>query len=120
MEPGLAGMVPVAGASQTMRFAKLTASYVLSYAVKAFGQQPCMTIASSHDMNLLGRGTLLVGSISLGAVMGVLGQLATGSEAWFLAIPGLLAIGWIFVADPTTCEPKAKPNPSGTKKGHAP
>jgi hypothetical protein len=38
----------------------------------------------------------------------VIGNAFFESEAWFLAIPAAVAVGWLFVADPTQCEPPSR------------
>lgn len=40
-----------------------------------------------------------------GTVVGALVQWLTGSGAGYLAVPAAIAIGWLFVADPTQCTP---------------
>jgi hypothetical protein len=47
---------------------------------------------------------LLLGCLALGLGTGFAGAHFTSSDAWFLAVPACLAIGWFFVADPTSCE----------------
>ena len=37
--------------------------------------------------------------------IGAIGDTLTGSQYWYLSIPAILAIGWLFLADPTRCEP---------------
>lgn len=45
----------------------------------------------------------LLASTSFGAGVGVVGHWATGSQWWYLAVPGCVAAAWLFVADPTQC-----------------
>lgn len=40
-----------------------------------------------------------------GLGIGYAGEALTGHPAWYLAIPAALAAGWLFLADPTKCEP---------------
>lgn len=54
---------------------------------------------------LRSRVLLLGGCIVAGSIVGVVGQYLSGSSAWFLAVPALLAVGWLFVANPTECLP---------------
>ena len=58
-------------------------------------------------MTIRGRALLLAATLVLGAAAGFLGRLATGSDAWFLAVPAFMVVGWAFVADPTACAPGA-------------
>lgn len=64
-------------------------------------------------MNLRTRALLLAATVVLGATVGVLGQAATGNEAWFLAVPAAMVVGWAFVADPTACQPGGHGSSSG-------
>ncbi|MDH5540585.1 MAG: hypothetical protein OEY03_14385 [Rhizobacter sp.] len=50
-------------------------------------------------------GWLLV-CLAAGLAVGVAGSLVTGAQAWYLAVPAAIAIGWLFVADPTQCAPR--------------
>jgi hypothetical protein len=43
--------------------------------------------------------------VALGLAVALAGVFFSGSQAWYLAIPGAVALGWLFVADPTKCEP---------------
>ena len=51
---------------------------------------------------------LLAGCVALGAVVGVAGEYFTGDAAWYFAIPLCIAVGWLFVADPTACSPRPR------------
>ena len=42
---------------------------------------------------------------ALGTAAGAVGAHLTGSDAWYLAIPGAIGLGWLFVARPTECVP---------------
>jgi hypothetical protein len=48
---------------------------------------------------------LLALCLVAGGVVGVAGQHFTGSSAWFLAVPALVLLAWLFVANPTECLP---------------
>lgn len=48
----------------------------------------------------------LLGCFAAGGIVGVIGSAMTGSNVWYLAIPAAIAGVWMFVADPTQCEPK--------------
>jgi hypothetical protein len=58
---------------------------------------------------------LLLGCLLLGGFVGTVGWYATGSEHWFLAIPAVVAVAWLAVANPSTCEP---PPERRTRSGH--
>lgn len=47
----------------------------------------------------------LVACVLAGLAVGYVADTFTGSQYGYLAIPILLAIGWLFLADPTKCEP---------------
>ena len=47
---------------------------------------------------------LLLACIAAGVGTGAAGWLLTGDGRWFLALPAVIALGWLFVADPTRCE----------------
>ena len=47
----------------------------------------------------------LLAVLGFGAMLGASGSWLTGSPYWFLAIPGSLAAAWLFLADPSACEP---------------
>ena len=51
------------------------------------------------------RPLLLVACVALGLAIGWAGHALTGSQWWFLAIPGAMAIAWLFVANPEKCLP---------------
>ena len=59
------------------------------------------------------RAIALVAVLSIGALAGAAGSWLTGSQHWFLAIPGALAVGWLFLANPLACSPKS-PASGGT------
>jgi hypothetical protein len=48
-----------------------------------------------------------------GLVIAVIGSLLSGSSVWYVAIPAVVAVGWLFLADPTECEP---PPHKGTER----
>lgn len=56
-------------------------------------------------MRIRARAVLLLLLACIGLLAGVVGERLTGDSAWFLAIPVAVAIGWLFVADPTACTP---------------
>ena len=46
----------------------------------------------------------LLACIFAGVLIAVIGSSLTGSTVWYLAIPALVAVGWLFLANPTECE----------------
>jgi hypothetical protein len=56
---------------------------------------------------------LFVACVCAGVLVGVIGSRLTGSDNWYLAIPALLAVVWLFVADPNECQRCSQP--AGTK-----
>jgi len=61
---------------------------------------------------------LLVACICTGVLVGIIGSRITGSDHWYLAIPALLAVVWLFVADPNECQRCSQP--AGTKDSRKP
>ena len=47
----------------------------------------------------------LLACVFAGVLIAIIGSSLTGSPVWYLAVPALVAIGWLFLADPTECEP---------------
>ena len=47
----------------------------------------------------------LFACVLAGLAAGYVAEAFTGSHYGYLAIPAFLAIGWLFLADPTKCEP---------------
>lgn len=40
-----------------------------------------------------------------GLVIAIIGNSLSGSAVWYVAIPAVVAVGWLFLANPTECEP---------------
>jgi hypothetical protein len=59
---------------------------------------------------------LLLACSALGAGIGAVGQWLTGDGRWYLALPAVIALGWLFVADPTRCQPP--PGGAPRRTGH--
>jgi hypothetical protein len=59
-------------------------------------------------MTLRARLAWLMGCFLSGLGIGYLGEMNTGHQSWYLAIPAVLAVGWLFLADPTKCEPRQR------------
>lgn len=49
------------------------------------------------------RAGALLCSAGAGLALGATGAWATGSQAWYLALPAALAAGWLFLANPAAC-----------------
>lgn len=47
----------------------------------------------------------LLACIFAGLVIAMIGNSLSGSSVWYVAIPAVVAVGWLFLADPTECEP---------------
>lgn len=43
--------------------------------------------------------------ILAGAIVAAIGVALSDNPAWVLAIPAVMAVGWLLVADPTQCDP---------------
>ena len=56
------------------------------------------------------RAIALLAVVGIGVLLGAAGNWLTGSQHWFLAVPGALAVGWLFIANPLACAPA---QPSG-------
>lgn len=65
----------------------------------------------------LGRKTLFIACGALGLLVGVAGERITGSEWWHLAFPGVIAAGWLVVANPEKCTPQVAQGKE--RKSHA-
>ena len=50
---------------------------------------------------------LLVTCVGAGLAEGIAGAALTGKDEWFLAVPAAVALGWIFVGDPSRCQSPA-------------
>lgn len=69
----------------------------------------------SASRNLKNRLVWFVVSLSAGAAAGMVGTWFTDNPYWFLAIPAVLALGWLRVANPDECTP-----PATRRAGRAP
>ncbi|MEO8102504.1 MAG: hypothetical protein ABI790_08255 [Betaproteobacteria bacterium] len=63
--------------------------------------------------NPLKRLAWLLACVFAGLIIGVIGSALSGSSAWYVAIPAVIAIGWFFHADPTACEPSSPKRANG-------
>ena len=50
----------------------------------------------------------LLACILVGLVIAVIGNSLWENSAWALAIPAVVAIGWLFLANPTECKPPSR------------
>lgn len=50
---------------------------------------------------------LLVACVVGGLATAIAGVAFTGHDEWFLAVPAAVALGWIFVGDPSRCHSPA-------------
>lgn len=55
--------------------------------------------------NLLKRLFWLLVCIFIGILIGFVGSTVSGSDIWYTAVPAVVAIGWLFFADPSQCVP---------------
>lgn len=68
----------------------------------------------SGARSTLQRLLLLVSCVGAGSAIGLAGQRFTGSVAWFLAVPALVLLAWLFVANPAECQPPGRPPRDGS------
>lgn len=47
----------------------------------------------------------MLACVFAGLVIAIIGNSLSGSSVWYVAIPAVVAVGWLFLADPTECEP---------------
>jgi len=65
----------------------------------------------SRSPTVLRRALLLGACVVAGSFVGLVGKHFFGSSAGFLAVPALLAVAWLVVANPTECLPPAERSP---------
>ena len=65
--------------------------------------------------SMIRRVWLLVGCIAAGLMVGWVGESITSQAGWYLAVPLCMAIGWLFVANPTQCVAKPDLEPDSIK-----
>ncbi|HEX5690326.1 MAG TPA: hypothetical protein VFX76_10015, partial [Roseiflexaceae bacterium] len=75
------------------------------------GDEASIPPRASSAPNLLGRILLLGLCVVAGSAIGFIGQHFTGDTAWFLAVPALVIIAWLFVANPSECSPPSERSP---------
>lgn len=77
------------------------------------GRRQCL--AGNHlrrPVSSLKRLGWLLGCFAVGGIVGFVGSTVTGSDLWYLAIPVAIAGVWMFLADPTKCEPPRDDRPA--------
>ena len=67
-------------------------------------QQRCQPMPTARRL------LLLIACAAAGIGIGVAGSMWSGSQAWYLAVPLVMALGWVFVADPSRCSGEARDN----------
>ena len=55
----------------------------------------------------------LIACLALGSLAGFIGWVASGSQWWWLAIPGSIAAGWLKLANPEQCLPQERASRRG-------
>lgn len=68
-----------------------------------------MSLPTATARSRIRRLALFVACIGIGVLAGSIGSHLTGSDHWYLAIPALLAVVWLFVADPNECQRCSQP-----------
>ena len=58
----------------------------------------------------------MLASLGLGLLIAALGYISTGREVWFLVVPVLLSVGWLFVSDPARVLPPDPYAPARSRK----
>jgi hypothetical protein len=58
--------------------------------------------------HLMQRLIILLACLALGSFAGFIGWAASGSQWWWLAIPGSIAAGWLKLANPEQCLPQER------------
>ncbi len=54
--------------------------------------------------SLVKRLVWLLACILIGLVIAIIGEALSGSTVWYLAVPAVMAVGWLVLANPTECE----------------
>jgi hypothetical protein len=59
------------------------------------------------------RAVWLVVCLVAGGTVGLVGQTLTGKDLWYLALPGAVALGWLYFGRPENCSrcENAEPRP---------
>lgn len=56
----------------------------------------------------------LLACVFAGLIIAIIGDSLSGSSVWYVAIPAVIAVGWLFLANPTECEPPPHKQAKGT------
>jgi hypothetical protein len=56
--------------------------------------------------------------IFVGVLTGFVGSTVSGNDIWYTAVPAVIALGWLFFADPAQCEPPAQRGINADAAGH--
>ena len=55
--------------------------------------------------NYVRRLAWLMACVFAGLAIAIVGNSLSGSTVWYVAFPAAVAVGWLFLANPTECEP---------------
>ena len=105
----------ICGKSALSSFALLTAGGWLILLLGLAAMHLVQRARSATPPNTGLRALALLAVLATGATLGAASAWLTGSQYWFLAIPGALAVGWLFLANPLACQPQ--PPSSGGSAG---
>ncbi len=64
--------------------------------------------------NHLKRLAWLSACVIAGLIIAIFGSSLSGGSIWYLAIPAVVAVGWLLLANPTECEPPSNERPKRT------
>jgi hypothetical protein len=77
--------------------------------------------ADAHPKDYLKRLAWLLACVVIGLAIALVGNSIFASSVWYVAIPAVVAVGWLFFADLSQCEPgKAKRSGSIDPTSNAP
>ncbi len=71
---------------------------------------PPRTTSPNHVKRL----AWLSACVFAGLIVAVVGSSLSDSPVWYVAIPAVVAVGWLFLANPTECEPPPRKRAKGT------
>jgi hypothetical protein len=97
---------PICGESAVSSFAQLAAVAWLILLIGLGAAFLVQRARSSVQPNIRVRALALLAVLAAGAVLAGAAVWLTGSHYGFLAIPGSLAVGWLFLANPLACAPE--------------
>ena len=67
--------------------------------MQAFGPPPATS--PNHGKRLV----WLLACVFVGLVIAIIGAALSGSSVWYVAVPAVVAVGWLVLANPAECEP---------------